>query len=83
VTASALPLSVSSSHIFSGPISFLQFDMACGPSKVLGSPVGFNPVGIAFESANGNLYVTNSNDKTVSVISTTLTLSEMPWIETN
>ena len=42
-------------------------------------PVGFEPQGIAFDSANGNLYVTNRGDNTVSVIrpahSTTLTIS--------
>jgi YVTN family beta-propeller protein len=32
-------------------------------------PVGIGPNGIAFDSANGNLYVTNSEDNTVSVIS--------------
>ena len=30
---------------------------------------GIGPSGIAFDSANGNLYVTNSNTDTVSVIS--------------
>lgn len=32
-------------------------------------PVGSYPEGIAFDSANGNLYVTNKNDNTVSAIS--------------
>jgi YVTN family beta-propeller protein len=40
-------------------------------NTVLGGPihVGSYPTGIAFDSANGNLYVTNSGDNTVTAIS--------------
>jgi YVTN family beta-propeller protein len=39
-------------------------------NTVIGTiPVGREPFGIAFDSANGNLYVANFQDNTVSVIS--------------
>jgi YVTN family beta-propeller protein len=40
-------------------------------NRLIGSPipVGHNPYDIAFDSANGDLYVTNLADNTLSVIS--------------
>jgi DNA-binding beta-propeller fold protein YncE len=66
-------------------------------NTVVGSPihVGLEPYGIAFDSANGNLYVANQNTAnfgplTVSVIATTMrptaitlnTITSVPWNQT-
>jgi YVTN family beta-propeller protein len=52
-------------------LSFLIFSPLVGTARAAYSTisVGKSPDFIAFDSANGNLYVTNFNDNTVSVIS--------------
>jgi len=53
------------SSITNGSINHLS-----GPIRTVSLiPVGKEPAGIAFDSANGTLYVINSGDNTVSVIS--------------
>src|SRR5713226_1961056 len=43
--------------------------VANADSVIANIPVGSGPGGIAFDAANGNLYVANNHDNTVSVIS--------------
>ena len=62
------PASVLSVLLFLVILFLPAVNIARADSVIATVPVGVNPRGIAFDSANGNIYVANFGSDTVSVI---------------
>ncbi|MGB7952560.1 MAG: hypothetical protein WCF23_01160, partial [Candidatus Nitrosopolaris sp.] len=66
---SASLISVVLSTILTLSAIYSNIGIAKADSVIASIPVGSGPGGIAFDAVNGNLYVANNHDNTVSVIS--------------
>ena len=69
VISSATLLSLVLGTILSLSAIYSGVGIAKADSVIATIPVGTAPIGVAFDSVNGNLYVVNDGDNTVSVIS--------------